>query len=207
MSPGHGARDGVRGASQGGLKDVARKSMRECEGGHCMPPILTPAKGYLEEKVNSGFGPSRKRLLSSKAEQDDTEREDGERLSHTEKRARISAGEDFSNMLRHPHATSILPQITREGAGLCFPFISLILPVLFPSSCVLLSPVSSLVLYKKSFYSFCRFLLPNQFHLKPVPSQPPLSPPIPLSVPSFALCGSQLREVFNPAFERSAREK
>ncbi|XP_036964750.1 BCL-6 corepressor isoform X1 [Acanthopagrus latus] len=93
LSPGHGARDGVRGASQGGLKDVARKSMRECEGGHCVPPILTPAKGYLEEKVNPGFGPSRKRPLSSKAEQDDTEREDGERMSHPEKRARISADE------------------------------------------------------------------------------------------------------------------
>lgn len=41
----------------------------------------------------------------------------------------------------------------------------------------MLSPVSSLVplLFKKrkSFYSFCRFLLPNQFHLKPSPSQPP----------------------------------
>lgn len=71
----------------------------------------------------------------------------------------------------------------------------------------MLSPVSSLVLFKKSFYSFCRFLLPNQFHLKPAPSQPPLSPLLPLSVPSFALCGSQLREVFNPAFERSAGEK
>ena len=91
--------------------------MRECEGGHCVPPILTPAKGYLEEKVNPGFGPSRKRPLSSKAEQDDTEREDGERMSHPEKRARISAGEDFLNMLRHPHVTSIFPQITRGGWG------------------------------------------------------------------------------------------
>lgn len=43
--------------------------------------------------------------------------------------------------------------------------------------------------------------------LNPLHHNPRSSPPIPLSVPSFALCGSQLREVFNPAFERSAREK
>ncbi|XP_035532221.1 BCL-6 corepressor [Morone saxatilis] len=93
-SPGHGARDGARGASQGGLKDGARKVMRECEGGHCVPPpILTPAKGYPEEKVSPGFGPSRKRQLGSKGEQEDTEREEGERVSHPEKRSRISMDE------------------------------------------------------------------------------------------------------------------
>nr|XP_046259763.1 BCL-6 corepressor isoform X2 [Scatophagus argus] len=92
-SQGHGARDGARNASHGGLKDGARKAMRECEGGHCVPPILTPAKGYNGEKVSPGFGPTRKRLLCPRAEQEDMEREDGERVSHPEKRARISTDE------------------------------------------------------------------------------------------------------------------
>lgn len=96
LSPGHGA----RGASEGGLKDGARKAIRESEGGHCVPPTLTPVKGYPEEKVGSGFGPTRKRQLCLKAEPEDTE--EGERLSYPEKRAKI-LGENFLNMLRHPH--------------------------------------------------------------------------------------------------------
>lgn len=50
----------------------------------------------------------------------------------------------------------------------------------------MLSPVSSLVLFKKSFSSFCRFLLPNQFHLKPAPFQPP--PPHHHSLSHLSLC-------------------
>lgn len=60
---------------------------------------------------------------------------------------------------------------------ICFPCVPLILPILFPSSCVMLSPVSSLVLFKKSFLFFCRFLLSNQFHLKPLHPNPPPPPP------------------------------
>lgn len=96
LSTAHGARDGARGASQGGLKDGARKVMRECEGGHCVTPILTHAKGYPGEKVTPGFGLTRKRPLCPKAEQE--EREDGERVSHPEKRARICLGKKFLNM-------------------------------------------------------------------------------------------------------------
>lgn len=98
LSTPHGARDGARGASQGGLKDGARKVMRECEGGHCVPPILTHAKGYPVEKVSPGFGPTRKRPLCPKAEQEETEGEDGERVSHPEKRARICIGKKFLNI-------------------------------------------------------------------------------------------------------------
>lgn len=68
--------------------------MGECEGGHSLPPILAQTKGYLGEKVVPAFGPSRKRLLCPKTEQDETESDDCERLSHPEKRARISTGED-----------------------------------------------------------------------------------------------------------------
>ncbi|XP_034741921.1 BCL-6 corepressor [Etheostoma cragini] len=93
LSPGHGAREGAIGASQGGLNDGARKVKRESEGGHCLPPTLTPAKGYIEEKASSGFGPTRKRQLCLKAEKEDTEWEEGERLSHPEKRAKISTDE------------------------------------------------------------------------------------------------------------------
>lgn len=107
LSPGHGARDGARGASQGGLKDGARKLMRECDGGHCGPPILTQTKGYPGERFGPGFGPTRKRPFCPKAEQEETEREDGERVSHPEKRARISTGENFLNMPRHTNATYV----------------------------------------------------------------------------------------------------
>lgn len=87
LSLGHGARS----TSQGGLKDGARK-VKECEGGQCVPSILVQTKGYHGEKVISSFEASRKRLLDP-LEQEDTERDDRERVSHPEKRARISAGE------------------------------------------------------------------------------------------------------------------
>ncbi|KAA8587948.1 hypothetical protein FQN60_001142, partial [Etheostoma spectabile] len=93
LSPGHGAREGAIGASQGGLNDGARKVKRESEGGNCLPPTLTPAKGYLEEKASSVFGPTRKRQLGVKVEKEDIEWEEGERLSHPEKRAKISTDE------------------------------------------------------------------------------------------------------------------
>ncbi|XP_059198705.1 BCL-6 corepressor isoform X2 [Centropristis striata] len=93
LSPGHGARQGPRGASQGGLNDVARKIKRESEGGHCLPPTLTPAKCFPEERPGSGFGPTRKRQLGLKAEQEDSEWEEAERLSHPEKRAKICTDE------------------------------------------------------------------------------------------------------------------
>lgn len=61
---------------------------------------------------------------------------------------------------------------------------------------------------KKPPVSFTRLPLFNQFHLQPValranPSPSPPPPP-PLAVPSSALCGSQLRGAFNPAFEHGA---
>ncbi|XP_037645184.1 BCL-6 corepressor isoform X2 [Sebastes umbrosus] len=90
LSPGHGAREGARGPCHGGLNDGARKVKRESEGGYCLPPTLTPAQGYPEEKASPGFGPSRKRL---KAEQEDTEWEEEERVSHPEKRVKISTDE------------------------------------------------------------------------------------------------------------------
>lgn len=86
LSLGPGAGDGARG--QLGHKDGSRKGTRESEGAHCVPPTLTPVKGFPEEKVNHGDGPNRKRSLRS--EQDDTEEEEEERLSHPEKRSRIS---------------------------------------------------------------------------------------------------------------------
>ncbi|XP_056900121.1 BCL-6 corepressor isoform X3 [Takifugu flavidus] len=86
LSQGHVARS----TTQGGLKDGARK-VKECEGGQCTPSILAQTKGYHGEKVISGFEASRKRLLGH--EQEETERDDRERVSHPEKRARISADE------------------------------------------------------------------------------------------------------------------
>lgn len=62
-----------------------------------MPSILAQAKGYHGEKVISSFEASRKRLLGQ--EQEETERDDRERGSHPEKRARISAGE--KNVISH----------------------------------------------------------------------------------------------------------
>ncbi|KAG7238853.1 hypothetical protein INR49_030397 [Caranx melampygus] len=93
LSPRQGARDGARGVGQGGLKDGTKKAMREPEGVHCLPPTLTPAKGYPEEKSCLGFSPTRKRPLCIKAEQEDTDREDGDRLSHPEKRPKLSTDE------------------------------------------------------------------------------------------------------------------
>lgn len=70
--------------------------MRDSEDGLCVPPTLTLSKGFLEEKVSPGFGPTRKRPLIIKAEQEDAQ--DGERVvSHAEKRARLSTGEDLLN--------------------------------------------------------------------------------------------------------------
>ncbi|XP_060909237.1 BCL-6 corepressor isoform X1 [Labrus mixtus] len=92
LSPVRGDRDGGRNGGQVVHRDGARNGMRECEGGgHCLPPTLTPAKGYHEEKFNPGFGPNRKRPL--KTEQDDAERDEEERLFHPEKRAKIYADE------------------------------------------------------------------------------------------------------------------
>ncbi|XP_056283662.1 BCL-6 corepressor isoform X2 [Pseudoliparis swirei] len=82
MSPGYGAREG---AHQGGLPDGARPGKREPEGGHCLPPTLTPAKGYPE--AGPGFGANRKR------QQEDAEWEEGDRASHPEKRAKLSTDE------------------------------------------------------------------------------------------------------------------
>ncbi|XP_029314893.1 BCL-6 corepressor isoform X2 [Cottoperca gobio] len=93
LSPGHRALEVARGASQGELNDGTRKVKRESEGGHCLPPILTPAKGYPEEKVSPGFGLARKRQLGLKAEPEDSEWEEGDRVFHPEKRAKISTDE------------------------------------------------------------------------------------------------------------------
>ncbi|XP_028249001.1 BCL-6 corepressor isoform X2 [Parambassis ranga] len=93
LSPGHRAQDGARGVCQGGLKDVARKAVRESEEGHCMPPTLTPSQGFPEEKAAPGFGVTRKRPLILKAEPEDTEKENEDRLSHPEKRAKLCPDE------------------------------------------------------------------------------------------------------------------
>lgn len=74
--------------------------MRESEDALCMPPTLTPSKGFLEEKVGPGFGPARKRPLIVRAEQEDSQ--DGDRASHLEKRVKLSAGENLINKLPHP---------------------------------------------------------------------------------------------------------
>lgn len=78
-----------------GAQDGGRQAMRESEDALCMPPTLTPSKGFLEEKVGPGFGPTRKRPLIVKAEQDDSQ--DGDRESHPEKRVKLSAGENLIN--------------------------------------------------------------------------------------------------------------
>lgn len=67
----------------------------ESERGHCVPPTLTAAKVHPEEVNVSGFGPNRKRLLGPKLEQEDSDQEDGQRLSHPGKRAKISTGEFY----------------------------------------------------------------------------------------------------------------
>lgn len=85
-----------------------------------MPPVLTPAKGYPEEKVIPGFGPTRKRPLGLKTEPEDTERDEGDRVFHPEKRARISTGENFLNMPRHPHAASIFLKPPLAPLFICF---------------------------------------------------------------------------------------
>ncbi|KAM9342767.1 BCL-6 corepressor [Pholidichthys leucotaenia] len=93
LSPGHGSQNGARSASQGTLKDGVRKATKELEEGHCVPPTLTPSKGYSEEKASPGFGASRKRPVGPKVEEEDLGREDMDRVSHPEKRARLCADE------------------------------------------------------------------------------------------------------------------
>lgn len=63
-----------------------------------MPSILAQTKGYHGEKVIASFEASRKRLLSPQ-EPEETVRDDKERVSHPEKRARVSAGE--KNFISH----------------------------------------------------------------------------------------------------------
>ncbi|KAL6101149.1 bcor [Pungitius sinensis] len=86
MSPGHGA-------GQAGLTDGARQVKREPDRGNCFPPTLTPARGYAEERDSPVFGANRKRQLGFKAEQEDAEWEEGDRVSHPEKRAKLSTDE------------------------------------------------------------------------------------------------------------------
>ncbi|KAM9851218.1 BCL-6 corepressor [Aulostomus maculatus] len=93
LSAGQGARDGARNASHGGLRDTARKVGTDAEGSHCGPPTLTAAKGHPDETASLDFGPSRKRPLCPKLEQDDEDQDKGERLSQPEKRAKISMDE------------------------------------------------------------------------------------------------------------------
>lgn len=158
LSQGQLARDGVRSESQGALKDGTRKGTRESEGGHCVPPSLTPAKGYPEEKGSSDFGSTRKRPLGPMTEQEDMEREEGGRVSHPEKRAKISGGENF----------------------ICFLCIRLILPTPFPSSCLMLNPASALVVFQKYLFLFVASSFPinatlNQLHHKSRPPSQSLS--------------------------------
>lgn len=51
------------------------------------------------------------------------------------------------------------------------------------------------------------FAIPINSTLNPLCHYPHPTPSFSLSVPSFNLCGSQLAEVFNPAFELCARKK
>lgn len=163
--------------------------MRECDGGPCGPPILTQTKGYPGERVGPGFGPTRKRPLCPKAEQEETEREDVERVSLPEKRARISTGENFLNMPRHPNATYIFLKSPHPPALFCLLFMNLSnsgrsFP--FILSYAELIPCS---FKKKSFHFFCCFLLPNQFHLKPAPSPTyPHHPPFYHFLSHLSLC-------------------
>lgn len=132
-------------------------------------------------------------------EQEDVEREEGERVSHPEKRAKISGGENFLNTSL-PFSSNYLPP-----PFICFLCIRLILPTLFPSSCLMLNPASALLVFQKYLFLFVASFFPINATLNLLHHNP--HPPFPVSVPSIALCGSKLREVFNPAFERSAREK
>ncbi|KAM3836008.1 BCL-6 corepressor-like, partial [Diretmus argenteus] len=96
LSSGQGAGDGARNVGQGGLRDGARKVVREAEGGHCAPPTLALAIGHLQEKAGSGSGPTRKRPLVPKPaeeEEEEEDREEGDRVSHPEKRAKIYTDE------------------------------------------------------------------------------------------------------------------
>lgn len=82
-----------------------------------MPSILAQTKAYHGEKVISSFEASRKRLLSPQ-EQEETARDDRERLSHPEKRARISAGENNFIPLCCDYFESL--QVLDDATQLCF---------------------------------------------------------------------------------------
>lgn len=130
LSHPHEAQDGARGLGQGGLKDGVRKGMKECEEGLCMPPTLTPSKGFPDERTSPGFGVTRKRPLGLKAEDEDTEME-GERVIHLEKRAKLCTGENFTNARasRMPQIASPFCSSSAFHASLEFR------PVSFPSLC------------------------------------------------------------------------
>lgn len=93
LSPVQGPLDGSRTTSHGGLKDGVKRPGKESDGGHCMPPILTPVKPYADEKSTPGFGPLRKRS-NVKAEPEIAEKEEAERSFHPEKRPKICMGEN-----------------------------------------------------------------------------------------------------------------
>ncbi|XP_056145862.1 LOW QUALITY PROTEIN: BCL-6 corepressor [Lampris incognitus] len=62
------------------------------------PPILAPANGHFPEKVGTGLGAIRKcppglRAEEEEKEEEEAAREEEERISHPEKRAKLSAGE------------------------------------------------------------------------------------------------------------------
>uniref|UniRef100_A0A3P8VFC5 BCL6 corepressor n=1 Tax=Cynoglossus semilaevis TaxID=244447 RepID=A0A3P8VFC5_CYNSE len=95
LSPVQGPLDGSRTTSHGGLKDGVKRPGKESDGGHCMPPILTPVKPYADEKSTPGFGPLRKRS-NVKAEPEIAEKEEAERSFHPEKRPKICMDEQAS---------------------------------------------------------------------------------------------------------------
>ncbi|XP_058510844.1 BCL-6 corepressor isoform X1 [Solea solea] len=96
LSPGQGARDGAKSVCHSGLQDGTKRLMRESEGGHCLPPTLSPVKGFTEEKDSHGFGPTRKRPLFTQAEQENMEREERDRGFLLEKRPKICTDEQTS---------------------------------------------------------------------------------------------------------------
>lgn len=165
MSHGHEAQDGARGAVQAGLRDGVRKAMKEPEEGHCVPPTLLPSKGFTEERTSPGFGAARKRPLGPKAEED-AEME-GERVIHSEKRAKLCTGENFVNMTRHPRASPVTQIASRSALHPLSVHPQNSAHFVFPHR-VLQSPVSSLVLFikkkekEKKIFPFLLSFLPSQ---------------------------------------------
>lgn len=181
LSHPHEAQDGARGPGQGGLKDGVRKGMKECEEGHCMPPTLTPSKGFPDERTSPGFGVTRKRPLGLKAEDEDTEME-GERVIHLEKRAKLCTGENFTNK-----RASRMPQIASPFCSSSALHASLeFRPVSFPSPCDAEHRFIPCSFFKKSHF-YNHYFHPNQFHLTSVPSQHAL-PPLSCSLSCVSLC-------------------